>query len=170
VDVERQRLLAQTRDLVNKGLQADHLWHTATHADYARPMLQVLPSASFVPFVSMTMTSCTLAVASLHVSTGIPSCQHWQFFMLPWHPLLSTLASFHVNIGIPSFQHWHPFLSTLASPHVTIGIPSWQLHTAGLALVVFKFTCSFVHLFVHSHVHSCRIAGAVSSITGNCTQ
>jgi len=42
VDVERQRLLAQTRDLVNKGLQADHLWHTATHADYARPMLQVL--------------------------------------------------------------------------------------------------------------------------------
>lgn len=41
VDVERQRLLAQTRDLVNKGLQADHLWHTATHADYARPMLQV---------------------------------------------------------------------------------------------------------------------------------
>ena len=41
VDVERQRLLTQTRDLVNKGLQADHLWHTATHADYARPMLQV---------------------------------------------------------------------------------------------------------------------------------
>ena len=41
VDVERQRLLAQTRDLVTKGLQADHLWHTATHADYARPMLQV---------------------------------------------------------------------------------------------------------------------------------
>lgn len=42
VDVERQRLLAQTRDLMNKGMQADHLWHTATHADYARPMLQVI--------------------------------------------------------------------------------------------------------------------------------
>ena len=41
VDVERHRLLAQTRDLMNKGMQADHLWHTATHADYARPMLQV---------------------------------------------------------------------------------------------------------------------------------
>ena len=41
VDVERQRLLAQTRDLVAQGLQAHHLWHTATHPDYARPMLQV---------------------------------------------------------------------------------------------------------------------------------
>ena len=47
VDVERHRLLAQTRDLVNKGMQADHLWHTATHADYARPMLQV--SAGLYP-------------------------------------------------------------------------------------------------------------------------
>lgn len=40
-DDERKRLLTQTRDLVTKGLQSDHEWHTVSHADYARPMLQV---------------------------------------------------------------------------------------------------------------------------------
>lgn len=41
VDVERRRLLERTRDLVANGLGAGNLWHTATHAEHARPMLQV---------------------------------------------------------------------------------------------------------------------------------
>lgn len=52
MDVERHRLLAQTRDLMTKGMQADHLWHTATHADYARPMLQVCTGALNPPPLS----------------------------------------------------------------------------------------------------------------------
>lgn len=41
-DDERKRLLTQTRDSLTKGLQSDHEWHTVSHADYARPMLQVM--------------------------------------------------------------------------------------------------------------------------------
>ena len=72
VDVERQRLLAQTRDLVNKGLQADHLWHTATHADYARPMLQVLLliQSSIRPCIRLSDHSLAyLSVHQTHVSS-----------------------------------------------------------------------------------------------------
>ncbi len=72
VDVERQRLLAQTRDLVNKGLQADHLWHTATHADYARPMLQVLLLIhSFICF-----SICPCIHLSIHSFVGLSEA--WQ--------------------------------------------------------------------------------------------
>lgn len=46
-DDERKRLLTQTRDLVTKGLQSDHEWHTVSHADYARPMLQVSTSLPY---------------------------------------------------------------------------------------------------------------------------
>lgn len=42
VDVERRRLLERTRELVANGLGAGNLWHTATHAEHARPMLQVM--------------------------------------------------------------------------------------------------------------------------------
>ncbi|KAK9904753.1 hypothetical protein WJX75_001787 [Coccomyxa subellipsoidea] len=41
VDVERERLLARTRDAVARGLLAGNLWHTASNAEHARPMLQV---------------------------------------------------------------------------------------------------------------------------------
>jgi hypothetical protein len=41
VDVERRRLLEVTREAVARGLAAGNLWHTATHAEHARPMLQV---------------------------------------------------------------------------------------------------------------------------------
>lgn len=41
VDVERRRLLEATREAVARGLAAGNLWHTATHAEHARPMLQV---------------------------------------------------------------------------------------------------------------------------------
>ncbi|KAK9788000.1 hypothetical protein WJX73_004027 [Symbiochloris irregularis] len=41
VGVERAELVARTRDAVARGLQAGHLWHVATHAQHARPMLQV---------------------------------------------------------------------------------------------------------------------------------
>lgn len=40
VGVERAELVARTRDAVTKGLAAGHLWHVATHAEHARPMLQ----------------------------------------------------------------------------------------------------------------------------------
>ncbi len=39
--VERERLLARTREAVAKGLAAGNLWHTASNAEHARPMLQV---------------------------------------------------------------------------------------------------------------------------------
>ncbi len=41
VDVERRRLLERTRELVARGLGAGNLWHSASHAEHARPMLQV---------------------------------------------------------------------------------------------------------------------------------
>ncbi|KAK9804748.1 hypothetical protein WJX72_003264 [[Myrmecia] bisecta] len=41
VDIERKRLLDHTRLLVAKGMAAGNLWHTATHAEHARPMFQV---------------------------------------------------------------------------------------------------------------------------------
>ena len=41
VDVERRRLLERTRELVSRGLGAGNLWHSASHAEHARPMLQV---------------------------------------------------------------------------------------------------------------------------------
>ncbi len=40
VDVERRRLLERTRELVARGLGAGNLWHSASHAEHARPMLQ----------------------------------------------------------------------------------------------------------------------------------
>lgn len=43
VDVERRRIMAATQELVAAGRagSAGSLWHTATHAEHARPMLQV---------------------------------------------------------------------------------------------------------------------------------
>lgn len=41
VGVERARLLEATREAVARGLAAGNMWHTATHAEHARPMLQV---------------------------------------------------------------------------------------------------------------------------------
>lgn len=41
VDVERRRLLEATREAVSRGLAAGNMWHTASHAEHARPMLQV---------------------------------------------------------------------------------------------------------------------------------
>ncbi len=41
VDVERRRLLEATREAVARGLAAGNMWHTANHAEHARPMLQV---------------------------------------------------------------------------------------------------------------------------------
>jgi len=41
VDVERERLMAHTRDAVAKGLASGNMWHAATNAEHARPMLQV---------------------------------------------------------------------------------------------------------------------------------
>ena len=41
VDVERERLLAHTREAVTKGLASGNMWHAATNAEHARPMLQV---------------------------------------------------------------------------------------------------------------------------------
>lgn len=41
VGVERRRLLARTREAVARGLLASNLWHSASHAEHARPMLQV---------------------------------------------------------------------------------------------------------------------------------
>lgn len=40
VGVERRRLLARTREAVARGLLASNLWHSASHAEHARPMLQ----------------------------------------------------------------------------------------------------------------------------------
>jgi hypothetical protein len=54
VDVERRRLLEATREAVARGLAAGNLWHTATHAEHARPMLQVqgcLAAAAFAAAV-----------------------------------------------------------------------------------------------------------------------
>lgn len=42
MDVERERLVAHTRDAVAKGLASGNMWHAATNAEHARPMLQVL--------------------------------------------------------------------------------------------------------------------------------
>jgi hypothetical protein len=53
VDVERERLLARTRDAVARGLLAGNLWHTASNAEHARPMLQVRR----VPFGSADSTT-----------------------------------------------------------------------------------------------------------------
>lgn len=53
VDVERERLLARTRDAVARGLLAGNLWHTASNAEHARPMLQV----QHVPFGSADSTA-----------------------------------------------------------------------------------------------------------------
>ncbi|KAL3134912.1 hypothetical protein ABBQ32_007876 [Trebouxia sp. C0010 RCD-2024] len=69
VDVERHRLLAQTRDLMNKGMQADHLWHTATHADYARPMLQVSGDA-ILRALQAALESAPSALAARPVLEG----------------------------------------------------------------------------------------------------
>jgi hypothetical protein len=43
VDVERKRLLEFTRQMVaaSGGAVAGNIWHTATHAEHARPMMQV---------------------------------------------------------------------------------------------------------------------------------
>ncbi|KAL6766957.1 hypothetical protein ACKKBG_A38045 [Auxenochlorella protothecoides x Auxenochlorella symbiontica] len=40
VDVERRRLASLTREVVAAGGTAGNLWHSATHAEHARPMLQ----------------------------------------------------------------------------------------------------------------------------------
>ena len=41
VDVERRRLLEFTRQMMAAGGVAGNIWHTATHAEHARPMMQV---------------------------------------------------------------------------------------------------------------------------------
>ena len=48
VDVERRRLLERTRELVSRGLGAGNLWHSASHAEHARPMLQVSADRGFL--------------------------------------------------------------------------------------------------------------------------
>lgn len=41
VDVERKRLLEFTRQMMaSGGAVAGNIWHTATHAEHARPMMQ----------------------------------------------------------------------------------------------------------------------------------
>lgn len=49
VGVEQARLLERTRQLVARGQSVGNLWHTATHAEHARPMLQVLCSSPHTP-------------------------------------------------------------------------------------------------------------------------
>ena len=39
--VERAELMARTRDALARGMQTSHLWHAASHAEHARPMLLV---------------------------------------------------------------------------------------------------------------------------------
>ena len=75
VDVERRRLLSQTRDLVNKGLQSEHEWHTVSHADYARPMLQV----------RHVINHC---VAHLQTALSFLAWQAWLF-----HPVFAVVVS-----------------------------------------------------------------------------
>lgn len=65
VDVERRRLLEATREAVARGLAAGNLWHTATHAEHARPMLQVRarPGAGTCAFLHDTKFPGKLAAS-----------------------------------------------------------------------------------------------------------
>lgn len=58
VGVERARLLEATRDAVARGLAAGNLWHTASHAEHARPMLQVRSVAQLSCRPSRRATAC----------------------------------------------------------------------------------------------------------------
>ena len=68
--VERERLLARTRDAVTKGLAAGNMWHAASNAEHARPMLQVRPPSS--GWQSLKAWACAQAGANGLVSRGIP--------------------------------------------------------------------------------------------------
>lgn len=61
VGVERAELVARTRDAVARGLQAGHFWHVATHAQHARPMLQVCLR------VHVRASLCVCVQACVHV-------------------------------------------------------------------------------------------------------
>ena len=41
VDMEHARLMQHTKDVVAKGQLAEHMWHSASHVEHVRPMLQV---------------------------------------------------------------------------------------------------------------------------------
>lgn len=45
VALERAYLLKRARELVSRGQQAEHVWHTANRAEHVTAMLQVRPSA-----------------------------------------------------------------------------------------------------------------------------
>jgi hypothetical protein len=60
VDVERRRLLERTRELVARGLGAGNLWHSASHAEHARPMLQVWESFAVHPLPGQGRVSSSL--------------------------------------------------------------------------------------------------------------
>ena len=47
--MERERLVAHTREAVTKGLASGSMWHAATNAEHARPMLQVV-KGYWLPF------------------------------------------------------------------------------------------------------------------------
>ena len=57
MDVERERLVAHTREAVTKGLASGSMWHAATNAEHARPMLQV-PKGCWLPVSLWTQDLC----------------------------------------------------------------------------------------------------------------
>ena len=63
VGVERERLLARTRDAVTKGLAAGNMWHAASNAEHARPMLQA--------------RTCTRTHSSLRAAPACPLAGQW---------------------------------------------------------------------------------------------
>ena len=42
VAMERAHLLKHARELVARGQQAEHIWHTASHAQHVTAMLQII--------------------------------------------------------------------------------------------------------------------------------
>jgi len=68
VSVERRRLLARTREAVARGLLASNLWHSASHAEHARPMLQVRAPSELARAARGTL--------SLWLGSHAAQCEH----------------------------------------------------------------------------------------------
>ncbi len=93
VSVERRRLLARTREAVARGLLASNLWHSASHAQHARPMLQARAPSE-----------------RTHAARGAPS--HW--------PGLRAAQCPHVTAGVAAQWPVQPPAFPQSSQHIVI--------------------------------------------------
>ena len=102
MDVERERLVAHTREAVAKGLASGNMWHAATNAEHARPMLQVSYGCPPELLESALLLVEQRASRSMwHVATN---AQHAQPMLQVWRCLSFAMMCCLEHIAEPELR------------------------------------------------------------------